>query len=166
MSQSDNPIFKAKANSLIQECFYLFKKKNIHCRLCAVHRAKKRKKKDELNWTLSNKWAVSPDKLSSAGARQVLAHNLSPLQFGLRYFPHHKFSEHTEQLERCLGFLKAAEPKPLNYEFAEQQGREAHLFHDLADGQRFFFFFCFFLSCCSRRIALPKRSPERFNRVP
>lgn len=53
--------------------------------------------------------------LSSAGARQSLAQDLSfsPLQFGLQYFLHHKFSEQTDQLEGCLAFLKTAEPKPL-----------------------------------------------------
>lgn len=110
MPQSDNPIFKAKANSLIQECFYLFLFKEHS--LQALRRAPRKK---QLKLAISNICAVSPEMLSSAGARQVLAHslNFSLLQVGLRYFLHHKFSEQTDQLERCPAFLKTAEPKPL-----------------------------------------------------
>lgn len=51
----------------------------------------------------------------------------------------------------CL--FKNSRAQTPNYEYAKQQGREAHLFHGLAGGQTFFFF-------SSRRIAL---SPWRLN---
>lgn len=112
MPRSDNPILKLKPTVFIQECFYLFKKKKKITFITGFATCTTQK---ELKWTISNICAVSPEILSFAGARQVLAHNLnfSPLQFGLRYFLHHKFSEQTDQLERCLAFLKTAEPKPL-----------------------------------------------------
>ena len=44
----------------------------------------------------------------------LLQTSLLPLQFGLPVLsPATKFSEQTDQLERCLAFLKTAEPKPL-----------------------------------------------------
>lgn len=91
--------------------------------------------------------------MSFAGARQVLAHNLnfSPLQFGLRYFLHHKFSEQTDQLERCLAFLKTAEPKPLTMNtLNSREGRRTY--STAWQPAKRFFFFLFPFS--SRRIAL------------
>ena len=118
MPQSDNPIFKAKAKSLYPRVLLSIKKKkkkpkqnkkDINCRLFAVH-SEKVVKMTNLKYV-----CYFPEMWSSAGARQFFAQNLnsSPLQFGLQYFLQQRFPEQTDQLESCLAFLKTAEPKPL-----------------------------------------------------
>lgn len=135
MPRSDNPILKIKPTVFIQECFYLFKKKNIHYRVCAVHRAKRAQVNNfKCMCCFSRDIVLCRSKVSPYTQSQLLSPSVwTPVLSPPQVF----WADWSTWALPCL--FKNSRAQTPNYEYAEQQGREAHLFHGLAACQTFFF---------------------------
>lgn len=110
MPWSDNPIFKAKANSLYPRVFLSIKKEghSIRALLCAP-----RKKGDQVN---NFKYCMLvPPRYCPLREQGKSLHTIStPLPFSLDSdtFSTTSFLSKTDQLERCLAFLKQPSSNP------------------------------------------------------
>lgn len=128
--QSDNPIFKAKAKSLYPRL--LLSIKNINCtapfaELCNVQK--------ELLETCFSRDIVL------FGSNAVLCTNallLSPSGLTPVLSPPAEVSSADWSTWELPCLFKNSRAQTPNYEYAKQQGREAHLFHDSARSQTFF----------------------------